>query len=172
MNTLNNIHALIDLDTEKAKDVVIELSRLMRYVLYDSSQPYVSLKKEIAFLYNYIGLMKIRYTDDVDIRISVPEVIPDVKIPPLLFMSFIENAFKHGISYQSNSYIYTVVGIDDDKLSFMVENSSYTGTPTHQGVGLDNIKKRLQLIYQNNYSLHIEDTSEKYKVILTVPVLS
>jgi len=172
MNTLNNIHALIDLNTEKAKDVVIELSKLMRYVLYDSSYPYVSLKKEIAFLYNYIGLMKIRYTDDVDIQISVPDVIPDVKIAPLLFMTFIENAFKHGISYQSDSYIYAVVAIDNDKLSFMVENSCYSNMFQQQGVGLDNIKKRLHLLYKDSFTLHIEDTAEKYKVLLTIPVTS
>jgi hypothetical protein len=172
MNTLNNIHALIDLNAEKAKDVVIELSRLMRYVLYDSSYPYVSLKKEVEFLYNYVGLMKIRYTDDVDIQISVPDIIPDVKIPPLLFMTFIENAFKHGISYQNDSYIYAVVGIDDEKLSFMVENSSYSNVFQQHGVGLDNIKKRLQLLYQDDFTLHIEDTTEKYKVILTVPITS
>ncbi len=172
MNTLNNIHALIDLNAEKAKDVVIELSRLMRYVLYDSSYPYVALKKEIEFLYNYIGLMKIRYTDDVDIQISVPETIPDVKIPPLLFMTFIENAFKHGISYQSESYIYTIVAVDDSKLTFMIENSIYRSAFLQQGVGLENVKKRLQLLYQDNFTLHLEDTEEKYKIILTIPLTS
>lgn len=172
MNTLNNIHALIDLNTEKAKDVVIELSKLMRYVLYDSSHTYVALKKEVEFLYNYIGLMKIRYTDDVDIRISVPKTIPDVKIPPLLLMTFIENAFKHGISYQSESYIYTVIGVDDSKFSFMVENSSYKSPYRQPGVGLENVKKRLQLLYQDSFTLHLEDTEEKYKVILTIPLTS
>ncbi len=172
MNTLNNIHALIDLNTEKAKDVVIELSRLMRYVLYDSSNTYVALKKEIEFIYNYIGLMKIRYTDDVDIQISVPKIIPEVKIPPLLLMTFIENAFKHGISYQSESYIYAIVAVDDSKLSFMIENSSYKSTFRQPGVGLENVKKRLQLLYQDNFTLHLEDTEEKYKVILTIPLTS
>lgn len=175
MNTLNNIHALIDLNTEKAKDVVIELSRLMRYVLYDSSYPYVALKREIEFLYNYIGLMKIRYTDDVDIQISVPYTIPDVKIPPLLFMTFVENAFKHGVSYQVDSYIYMVIAAEDGRLSFMVENSSYH-SPTlgqqQKGVGLENAKKRLELLYQNDFTLHVEETPEKYKVILTIPLTS
>ena len=86
MNTLNNIHALIDVDTEKAKESVIELSKIMRYILYDSSQPIISLQKEITLLNNYIALMRIRYTDSIDISVNIADNLPDVQIPPLLFI--------------------------------------------------------------------------------------
>lgn len=90
MNTLNNIHTLIDIDKEKAQKTVLELSKIMRYVLYDASLPFVSLDKEIHFLSNYIELMKIRYTEHVDIRISLPAEIPNTQISPLLFTSFLK----------------------------------------------------------------------------------
>ena len=109
MNTLNNIHALIDVDTEKAKESVIELSKIMRYILYDSSQPIISLQKEITLLNNYIALMRIRYTDSIDISVNIADNLPDVQIPPLLFISFIENAFKHGISYQHPSIDHSFI---------------------------------------------------------------
>ena len=100
MNTLNNIHALIDIDAESAKNAVIELSKMMRYVLYDSGHELISLNRDIQFLENYIELMRIRYTDDVDIRLEYPHNLPEqVSIPPLLLIVFVENAFKHGISY-------------------------------------------------------------------------
>ena len=95
MNTLNNIHALIDIDTEYAKNAVIELSKMMRYVLYDSGREIISLNKDIQFIQNYIGLMRIRYTNDVDIRVEYPHDLPtQVSIPPLLLIVFVENAFN------------------------------------------------------------------------------
>ena len=95
MNTLNNIHALVDIDTEKARSSIIELSKLMRYVLYESNNTMISLAKELQFQDNYVTLMKLRFINKVHIEIDVPESIPDVQVPPLLFITFIENAFKH-----------------------------------------------------------------------------
>ena len=95
MNTLNNIHALIDIDTEYAKNAVIELSKMMRYVLYESGHEIISLNRDIQFVQNYIGLMRIRYTDAVDIRVEYPhDLPPQVSIPPLLLIVFVENAFQ------------------------------------------------------------------------------
>ena len=100
MNTLNNIHALIDIDTEYAKSAVIELSKMMRYVLYESGSETISLKKDIQFIENYIELMRIRYDSSIDICLDYPATIPNkVAIPPLLLIVFVENAFKHGVSY-------------------------------------------------------------------------
>lgn len=170
MNTLNNIHALIDLDTEKAKETVIELSRLMRYVLYDANQPRILLSKEVQFLNNYIELMRIRYPDRVDIRVSVPEQIPDVAVPPLILVTFVENAFKHGVSYQYNSFIHIALSIGEGKIFFSVVNSCFKAQPcVQEGVGLGNVRKRLQLIYQENAGLHTEQTDEYYKIELTLP---
>lgn len=105
MNTLNNIHALVDMDAGKAKRTIVELSKLMRYVLYEASNRTILLSREIQFLDNYIALMKLRYTGRVRIECCMPDEVPEVQIPPLLFISFVENAFKHGVSYQEESFI-------------------------------------------------------------------
>ena len=171
MNTLNNIHALIDLDTEKAKETVLELSKMMRYVLYDAALPTLPLEKEIRFLNNYVGLMKLRYTDQVDIRISLPEEVPNIQIPPLLFISFLENAFKHSISYQQKSFIHLCMEIKENELECLVVNSSFNNAgEQHKGIGLENVKKRLRLLYDNNYTLDIQSEKNEYRVLLIVPI--
>lgn len=171
MNTLNNIHALIDIDTEKAKDTVLELSKMMRYILYDSSQSVLPLKKEIRFLTNYIELMRIRYTENVDILVSMPEELPDVNIPPLLFVSFIENAFKHGVSYQHPSFIHISFEVKDKELHSLVINSSFNNSrDQHIGIGLENVRKRLHLLYGENYTLTIGDNNNEYHVLLIIPL--
>lgn len=171
MNTLNNIHALIDLDTEKAKETVLELSKMMRYVLYDATQPTLPLTKEIGFLNNYIELMKLRYTDQVEIHISLPEEVPAIQIPPLLFISFLENAFKHGISYRQKSFIHMSMEIKGNELECQVINSSFNNAgEQHKGVGLENVKKRLRLLYDNNYTLDIRSENNEYRILLIIPI--
>lgn len=173
MNTLNNIHALIDLDTEKAKETVLELSKMMRYVLYDATQPTLPLAKEIAFLDNYIGLMKLRYTDQVEIGVSLPEKIPNIQIPPLLFISFLENAFKHGISYRRKSFIHLSMEVKENEIECLVINSSFNNaTEQHKGIGLENVKKRLRLLYDNDYTLDIQSENNEYRVLLIIPIQS
>jgi hypothetical protein len=171
MNTLNNIHALIDIDTEKAKETVIELSKMMRYVLYDSSQATISLEKEILFINNYIELMKLRYTDKVNIKLYLPELIPDIQIPPLLFISFLENAFKHGISYQQDSYINFSLQVNEKEIECLIANSNCQQTSNEQGIGLDNVRKRLNLLYPENYTLKIDSSADEFSVLLIIPLL-
>jgi hypothetical protein len=174
MNTLNNIHALIDINTENAKDAIMRLSTLMRYLLYDSARGSISLKKEIEFINSFISLMRLRYSDEVEITVTVPEKLPDIQIPSMLFISFLENAFKHGVSYQSKSYIYFEIEIINKSLLFKIKNSKHN-TPASQdgeysGIGLENIKKSLQLLFNENYSLNIEDNQSAYEVDLTIPL--
>jgi LytS/YehU family sensor histidine kinase len=175
MNTLNNIHAMIDFDTEMAKRSVMDLSRMLRHVLYDSGENYTTLDKEVGFLQNYIELMRIRYVDEVDIRLSVPDmnVCRSVKMPPLLLIVLIENAFKHGISYSSNSYIFVDLDVVDDELICVVTNSKHKASSTeHSGIGMSNITKRLDLLFGNRYTLKIDDASDdQYKVKLVIPIL-
>ena len=175
MNTLNNIHALIDIDSEAAKDTVIELSKMMRYVLYDSEQDSISLDKEIQFLQHYIQLMRLRYSDSVEIVVDVPENSPSqVKIPPLIFIVFVENAFKHGISYNSRSYIHISIEVsaEGDRVCYTVSNSKNPSKwNTHGGIGLDNVRKRLDLLFPKRYQLEIEDTAHHYSVELNIPAL-
>lgn len=174
MNTLNNIHALIDIDTEYAKSAVIELSKMMRYVLYESGSETISLKKDIQFIENYIELMRIRYDSSIDICLDYPATIPNkVAIPPLLLIVFVENAFKHGVSYNHASFIHIRIGYRDDAVTAVISNSRHEKSrPGTTGIGLENVKKRLALIYQDNYTLSIDDSDPAvYTVKLIIPVM-
>lgn len=172
MNTLNNIHALIDVNTEEAKESIIKLSKLMRHLLYDSQAELVPLSKELEFIQSYIKLMKLRFSDKVKINLSLPNLLPDKSIPPLLFTSFVENAFKHGISYQSSTFIDISFLYENESLIFEIKNSNPgNGKETEaSGIGIENSKKRLDIIYGKDYSLDIEDNKEDYKLILKIPV--
>ena len=171
MNTLNNIHALVDIDPEKAKTTILELSKMMRFVLYEGNKQGVPLDREIAFLQNYITLMKLRYTDKVKISVSTPASLPGKEIPPLMFITFVENAFKHGVSYRQDSFIDIQLSVEDERLAFTCRNSRIPkDEDKHGGVGLANVKKRLELIYGNRYTLDINDTPETYTVKLTIPI--
>lgn len=176
MNTLNNIHALIDIDTEYAKSAVIELSKMMRYVLYESGHEIISLNRDIQFVQNYIGLMRIRYTDAVDIRVEYPhDLPPQISIPPLLLIVFVENAFKHGVSYSKPSFIHLRIDYADGKVVSTIGNSLHSpqAEKHNAGIGLENVRKRLSLIYgPKNYSLDIEETKETYTVKLVIPTLN
>lgn len=174
MNTLNNIHALIDLDNNKAKDAVIKLSGLMRYLLYDSSNRKVKLMKELEFIENYIGLMKIRYPNNVEINTNIAEEYPTIEIPPLLLVSFIENSFKHGISYRNESWIKFSVLVSENYLNCEISNSKHNDNKAvekkYSGIGLTNVTKTLQLLYKNDFSLDIEETKNAYIVKLKIPI--
>ncbi len=175
MNTLNNIHALIDLDAEAAKTAVIDLSKMMRYVLYDSEKEIISLSNDIRFLKNYIDLMRIRYSDKVEITLDYPHELPDeVAIPPLLLIVFVENAFKHGVSYNQRSFIHISVFYADGELTALVSNSRpvHDEKPQSTGIGLENIRKRLDLTYgSEGYTLESHEEADTYTVKLVIPTL-
>ena len=172
MNTLNNIHALIDIDTEEAKASLIELSKMMRYVLYESGEERISLKQDLQFIENYIRLMQIRYTEELEIKIDYPqEKVSRVSIPPLLLIVFVENAFKHGVG-TGKGYIHLQIEVEGEKIRCTVANSKRPRKREHQpGIGLSNVSKRLQLIYGEEYTLSIRDLEESYTVQLTIPKL-
>ena len=171
MNTLNNIHALVDIDPEKAKSTILELSKMMRFVLYEGSKSVVPLDREISFLQNYITLMKLRYTDKVRIQVDVPTSLPNKEVPPLIFITFVENAFKHGVSYRQESFIDIAITIANESLVFTCVNSRIPQEEDkHGGVGLANVRQRLDLIYGNSYQLDIQDEPQTYTVNLTLPL--
>ena len=174
MNTPNNIHALIDIDTEYAKSAVIELSKMMRYVLYESGSETISLKKDIQFIENYIELMRIRYDSSIDICLDYPATIPNkVDIPPLLLIVYVEIEFTHGVSYNHASFIHIRIGYRDDAVTAVISNSRHEKSrPGTTGIGLENVKKRLALIYQDNYTLSIDDSDPAvYTVKLIIPIM-
>ena len=172
MNTLNNIHALVDINKVQAKKAIVELSKMMRYVLYEANNKTIPLSREVLFLNNYIELMKLRYIEKVNVKVSLPEDIPAVEIPPLLYISFIENAFKHGVSYQTNSLIYVAMQVEDGSLVFTCSNSNNgKSEEQHRGIGLDNIQKRLKLLYGDKYTLSINEGPESFNVLLIIPLI-
>ncbi len=172
MNTLNNIHSLIDFDAEEAKESIIRLSKLMRHLLYDSEIEKIPIRKEFDFIENYVDLMKLRFSDKVKITLQLPTQLSDKTIPPLLFTSYLENAFKHGISYQHPSFINIIFAITSNELTFEVRNSNTTTEKNEEqsGIGIENSRKRLDLIYGDSYLLKIEDKKDEYTVNLTIPL--
>ncbi len=171
MNTLNNIHALVDIDPAKAQETIVELSKMMRFVLYDGNKQGVPLSSEFEFIRHYVALMQLRYTDKVGISIELPQEVPDRQIPPLILITFIENAFKHGVSYQRKSFIEVKVTVEDDRLLFTCRNSK-AETPNQEkgGVGLTNVRKRLNLLFGRDYTLHTHDSADVYCVDLVIPI--
>ncbi|MDP3443449.1 MAG: histidine kinase, partial [Ignavibacteria bacterium] len=174
MNTLNNIHTLVEIDSGKAQVAIERLSTLMRYLLYDSAQITIELKKEIDFVNSFVSLMQLRHSDEVDVKIRIPDQIPDIKIPPMLFISLLENAFKHGVSYPLKSYIYLEIQIHENTLSCNIKNSKHKTVANqfdeYSGIGLENIKKSLNLLYEKDYKLEISDKENEFEVNLTIPI--
>ena len=171
MNTLNNIHALVDINPEQAKETIVELSKIMRFVLYEGNKKKVQLRQELIFTEHYIDLMKMRYSEQVTINVSMPDMIPDREIPPLLLITFVENAFKHGVSYQRPSFIDINISVNTSSLCFECRNSKAPqADDSHGGVGLQNARRRLELLYGKTYSLDIIDAADTYSVTLNLPL--
>ena len=171
MNTLNNIHALVLIDPEQANVMIETLSKLMRYVLYDGDRSMAPLQKELAFVENYVNLMRVRYTDRVSIVMKFPDPVPDAMVPPLLFATFIENAFKHGVSYETQSFVEIRLDADDRNIMFACDNSRLPmADNSHGGVGLKNARRRLDLIYGQTYTLSTVPTDGAYCVRLKLPL--
>jgi hypothetical protein len=172
MNTLNNIHAMVMIDPNQANGMIETLSSLMRYVLYDADKPLAPLRKEVGFIENFVSLMRVRYTDKVKIEVSRPEVLSEAHVPSLLFVTFVENAFKHGVSYARESFIDISFAEEGGNVLFSCTNSVAPATQKtgkEGGIGLDNARKRLRLIYGENYNLDITTTDTTYSVSLRLP---
>lgn len=174
MNTLNNIHALVDINPERAKTTIVELSKMMRYILYEGDKKLIPVQREALFLKNYIELMRLRYSSRVSINLDIPEMMPDVMLPPLLLIIFVENAFKHGVSYAAPSFIDIKVTVTQEMLQFKCRNSRQEQKPDEKkkkgGVGLANARRRLDLLFPDQYSLEIKEDDKEYDVQLEIPL--
>lgn len=170
-NSLNNIYSMIDISPEQAKKSVHSLSKLMRYMLYETNDEQLLLSKEIDFMKKYIDLMKLRLTDKTTINYSFPEQETGIKIAPLLFISLIENAFKHGISANKESTIDIVMTCTGKVLFFNIENDNFpkqTDDKSGSGIGLQNLEKRLQLLYPNTHNFKTMVKDERFSVHLEI----
>lgn len=168
-NTLNNANVLTKKDPDKASQVLMKLSDLLRYQLYDSARDKVLLTSDIHFLEDFLNLEKVR-RDSFDFLISKEGDLSGVQIPPLLLISFVENAVKHNNDATRSSYVNLYFDVRNDELFFKCINSKPTLKSVNNtgGLGLTNVKRRLELLFPSTHSLNIEDDSEKYCVSLTI----
>ncbi len=170
-NTLNNIYSLIGINSKDSQDAVLKLSKLMRYLLYDSEQGETRLSNEIDFMNNYIDLMRLRLSDKVKLNVSFPEKYENISIPPLLFISVIENAFKHGISYREKSFVDIRMDVSKAMINFDCVNSFFKAAKepgNESGIGLENLKKRLGLLFPDSHELVIETSESTFNVRIKI----
>ncbi len=173
-NVLHTIYALIETDAANARDAVYTLSHMMRYVLYETKNDMTTLAKELAFLEDYIKLMKIRLPDTTQVVFKKPQTVPDIEISPMLFLPYIENAFKHGTSTVHPGYIYIEIGQRGDDLLFEIHNPLFNDIASDKeesnGIGLKNTERRLNLIYPGRHELLIEKNETAHEFIIKLKI--
>jgi sensor histidine kinase YesM len=175
-NILNNICSLARKKSDDTENAIIRLSQIMRYMLSDSKDEKVNLEKEVEYLRNYIELQQLRISDKVQVNFSL-EGMPETKtIEPMLLIPFVENAFKHGVSYREESVIDIFLKVLDSGISFRIENTVFRkeGEPIalESGIGLKNVLRRLELLYPGSHRIDIRDTGQKYRVDLQIAFAS
>lgn len=173
MNVLNNIHEMTEENIKEAQDMILELSYLMRYVLYESENDMTTLAAESRFIASYVALMKRRYVEGI-VKVSLDihnKSSENINIPPLLFISFIENAFKHGVSYNNETHIDIKLNEENGRIKFICDNTIPQKKPVAKegGVGLSNVRRRLDLLYGEDYSLCINQDDRTHSVELIIP---
>jgi two-component system, LytTR family, sensor kinase len=172
-NTLNNLYSLTLNKSDAAPDVVLKLSELMSYMLYESNTPLVALDKEISYLHNFIDLEQLRFGDRVKVNFEVESSTEHISIPPLVLIFFVENSFKHGVRNNLNHINIDIsLGIVEQKLIFEISNPS-EGLVLHagkSGIGLKNVKRRLDLLYDDRYQLKMFTDNGIFRVLLQIPL--
>ena len=171
-NMLNNLYGLVGTDAKKAQDLILKLSDMMRYSIYEGEKDLVTLEEEVDYLKNYIELHKMRYHKTIDIKFT-DDISKNCKVMPLLFIILLENAFKHGVeNLRKDAFVYVNISTQGDDILFSVENNfDSSEVPEKPGIGLKNLKRRLELGYLNKHSLSFTSTNEIYKVELTISKL-
>ncbi len=159
-NMLNNLYGLVDKDSEKAKALILALSDMMRYSIYEGQKEYVTLKEEIAFIHNYIALHKMRYHKTIAITFDIELEDDKLKIMPLLFIILVENAFKHGVEVLRNdAFVHIVLTSNDKEICLNVQNNFDPEIASTRGIGLNNLERRLALAYPKKH--HLSHSIEK-----------
>ena len=169
-NVLNNLYGLIDKDSTKAKEMIVSLSEMMRYSIYEGQNEQVPLEKDLAFLEQVIQLNQMRYHKKVDVQFEKNLSSEDIKITPLLLVILVENAFKHGVErLTKDAYVYIKVESSADELVFSISNNfDPEEQTTTNGVGLANLKRRLELVYAKKHHLDIQKLESEYNAVLTL----
>ena len=170
-NSLNNIYAMVDVSPQQAKTSIHSLSKLMRYMLYETDMELVPLSKEIEFIKKFIDLMKLRVSDKTEVNYNLPSEETGINIAPLLFISLIENAFKHGVSASKASQININMTCNDKTVLFTIENDNLpkkTEDKSGSGIGIQNLEKRLKLLYPNRYKFNSKVENDRFLVTLEI----
>ena len=169
-NTLNNLYSLALEKSDRTPELIIKLSDMLSYVTYDATQEKVPLHKEVDFLMNYISLERIRYDDDLDLECDLDEVTENILIPPMILHTFVENSFKHGSKDgKGNFWIKINLGLKGQWLNFSISNSKGMSIEkSDPGIGIENVKKRLQLIYPGKYQLSVSGIDDVFSVVLNI----
>jgi sensor histidine kinase YesM len=169
-NTLNNLYALTLEQSKQAPDVVLKLSKIMEYVLYDAKEPKTQLINEIKYIQNYIDLEKLRFQDNVNIQMDLKGDLDDCEVPPLLFLPFIENCFKHGAKGNDNSNVIISFEVEDNLLKFFTKNNISTTTTNEKkhGIGNKNVLRRLELLFADKYTYLSKIENKNYIIELTI----
>lgn len=171
-NTLNSFYADLYDSHPKAANDILKLSEMLRYITYDNAGDMVSLKDEVEFLKNYIDLLKRRFDNTIFISFVYSENSGALKIPSLLLIHFVENAFKHGILYNEDKPVLIKLNIENSRLIFIVNNSfEYYEHYDEPGIGLKNIQQRLALLFPNDHKLEILEKENTYSITLNIPLL-
>jgi LytS/YehU family sensor histidine kinase len=169
-NTLNNLYYLAFTQSPNTTEVIAKLSQMMRYMIYDSNHSLVPLNKEIEYMQNYISLERLRLNNVIPIRFDVQGNPEEVRIAPLIFITFLENAFKHGVSNNKpDAWVNISVRLEGKDCIYQVENSKISlGGDAKSGIGLQNVRRRLELTYPGKYQLAINDQSDRYSIQLNL----
>ncbi|WP_219006474.1 sensor histidine kinase [Aquimarina litoralis] len=169
-NSLNSVYSLVRNKSNEAPEAVITLSELMRYMLYEANQEIVFLKKEIEYIKNYVSLQRLRLANSENVKLLIKGNYEDKKIYPLLLISFIENAFKYGTDFKGNTIIDIKIQVEENTLKVTINNiiGTYKKNEDSSGIGLTNIKNRLELLYKDAHTLYIKEEENYYKVDLTL----
>ncbi len=169
-NMLNNLYGLVDKDSKKAQELILKLSDMMRYSIYEGQKELVALSAEVDYLQNYIALHKMRYHKTIDVVFNHQIGETDYRIMPLLFIILLENAFKHGVeNLRENAYVHINLSAANNEICFDIENNfDSTQDNVQEGIGLNNLKRRLELVYPNSHTLSFSKTNDIYKARLTI----
>ncbi len=173
-NTLNNVYSLALIKSDKTPDVILKLSEILRYMLYECNEPKVKLSSEVKYIENYLALEKLRQNKTVNIEFTQEGEIKDQVISPLLFTPFLENAFKHGVNkVLDNKCVKIYLKVNGNNVFFSVENTKpdidvEELMKSPGGIGLANVKKRLNILYPGKYKFDIENTKTSYKIELSL----
>jgi LytS/YehU family sensor histidine kinase len=168
-NMLNNLYGLVDKDSDKAKKLILKLSDMMRYSIYEGQKDHVTLQQEIDFIQNYIELHKMRYHKEIDIQFDIDIDDENLKLMPLLFIILVENAFKHGVEVlRKDAFVHLSVVSTKTEVTLKIANNFDMEAQSDTGIGLENLTRRLELVYPKKHEFSNSIENDRYNATLTL----